>query len=60
MQHQHPEKNLPRCIATAISQIRAAKLPDLTQIGTAGSFFQNPVVSLEQYNKLLERFPELK
>lgn len=60
IQHQHPEKTTPRCIATAISQIRASKLPDLTKIGTAGSFFQNPVVPSEQYNKLLERFPELK
>lgn len=60
IQQQHPEKITPRCIATAIAQIRASKLPDLTKTGTAGSFFQNPLVSANQYEQLLIRFPALK
>jgi UDP-N-acetylmuramate dehydrogenase len=60
IQQQHTEKTLPRCIATAIAQIRAEKLPDLKKIGTAGSFFQNPLVSVKQYKQLLIRFPSLK
>lgn len=60
LQVAHPEKTRIRCVATAIAQIRASKLPDLNKIGTAGSFFQNPIVPLEQYNVLLTRFTQLK
>lgn len=43
-------------VSEMISHIRIAKLPDLQLIGTAGSFFQNPVVSKEKYADLQQRF----
>jgi UDP-N-acetylmuramate dehydrogenase len=39
--------------------IRSAKLPDPAVIGNAGSFFKNPVVTAQQRDDLLHRFPAL-
>lgn len=36
----------------AICAIRDAKLPDVKQIGSAGSFFKNPVIAREQFDAL--------
>lgn len=47
-------------VADIIIKIREGKLPDWKKIGTAGSFFKNPIVSKEQYEKLLVNYPELK
>jgi len=47
-------------VADIIIEIRENKLPDWKKIGTAGSFFKNPVVTKEQYEKLLINYPQLK
>lgn len=46
-------------VATVVADMRRAKLPDPAEIGSAGSFFKNPVVTASQYYDLLERFPNL-
>ena len=43
----------------AICAIRDAKLPDVKQIGSAGSFFKNPVISIEQFEALQQRYPDI-
>ncbi len=43
----------------AICAIRDAKLPDVKQIGSAGSFFKNPVISAEQYEDLQQQYPDM-
>ena len=43
----------------AILTIRANKFPDLSDCRTAGSFFKNPVLEKEAYNKLKEKFQGL-
>jgi UDP-N-acetylmuramate dehydrogenase len=48
-----------RDIFDAVVAIRRRKLPDPAQIGNAGSFFKNPIVSREQRNELVGRFPSL-
>ena len=45
----------PEEIFLAVCKIRTLKLPDPKVIGNAGSFFQNPVVSSEQYETLLQK-----
>lgn len=46
-------------VSNAVIQIRQSKLPDPAQIGNGGSFFKNPVLSLEAFAPILERFPEM-
>ena len=46
-------------IFDAVCAIRSKKLPDPKIIGNAGSFFQNPIVSTEQYKQLIQKFPNL-
>lgn len=43
-------------ISKAVCNIRSSKLPDPKQIGNAGSFFKNPVVSQELYEKIKKDF----
>ena len=43
----------------AICAIRDAKLPDVKQIGSAGSFFKNPVISIEQFEALQQQYTNI-
>jgi len=49
----------PIDIFNRVCSIRSSKLPDPQVIGNAGSFFHNPVVSDELYQRLKQQFPEL-
>jgi UDP-N-acetylmuramate dehydrogenase len=49
----------PRQIGDTVAAIRRRKLPDPAEIGNAGSFFKNPVVSGGDCARLLERWPQL-
>jgi len=48
-----------QAVRDAVIDIRAGKFPDWHTVGTAGSFFKNPLISLELYHSLLEKYPEL-
>ena len=52
-------KPSPEDIFLAVCKIRTNKLPDPKLIGNAGSFFQNPIVPIEQYETLLKTHPQL-
>lgn len=47
-------------VADIIIAIRESKLPDRKKMGTAGSFFKNPVITKEEYQILLLHYPTLK
>ncbi|XLZ72412.1 UDP-N-acetylmuramate dehydrogenase [Massilia sp. SR12] len=49
----------PQQVADTVIAIRSRKLPDPAQVGNAGSFFKNPVVSAEHCAQLLQQFPTL-
>ena len=46
-------------VANAIKKIRAEKLPEVGVVGSVGSFFQNPIVDIETFNRLKEIYPEM-
>ena len=48
-----------KTIAEAVITLRQSKLPDWTQLGTAGSFFANPIVTEEEFTRLQKYFPDL-
>ncbi|MDO5650691.1 MAG: UDP-N-acetylmuramate dehydrogenase [Moraxella sp.] len=43
----------------AVIKIRQEKLPDPQVLSNCGSFFQNPIISSEQYQELKERFHDI-
>ncbi|HDR52771.1 MAG TPA: UDP-N-acetylmuramate dehydrogenase [Mariniphaga anaerophila] len=45
-------------IRRAVIDIRSAKLPDVNELGNAGSFFKNPEVSVEVAENIREQFPD--
>ena len=42
----------PTDVRNAVIRIRKQKLPEVSEIGSAGSFFKNPIVSRDFYEKL--------
>ncbi len=49
----------PQKLITEVVQVRRSKLPDPAEIANAGSFFQNPLVSLSQAAALKARYPDM-
>lgn len=49
----------PEIIRNAVIAIRSAKFPDWRAVGTAGSFFKNPIISTTQYVELSTQYPGL-
>lgn len=45
-------------ISEVVSAIRVSKLPDPSTIGNAGSFFKNPIISIDQFRQLQSSFPD--
>lgn len=48
-----------RDVSNAVIAIRQSKLPDPKEIGNAGSFFKNPVVSIALYEKVKSIYPDV-
>lgn len=46
-------------LRNVIIEIRKEKLPDPQEIGSAGSFFMNPVVSPTKFAELEEKYPQM-
>lgn len=48
----------PAEVRRAVLAMRAAKLPDVAETGSAGSFFRNPELTAAQYEAFAARWPE--
>lgn len=46
-------------ISTIVTRIRESKLPNPNRIGNSGSFFKNPVISKQHFEKLQKKYPQL-
>lgn len=46
-------------IRDIVIDIRTKKLPDVKKLGTAGSFFKNPIISKAEYEEILKKYPNL-
>lgn len=49
----------PQDVFDAVIEIRQSKLPDPAVLANCGSFFQNPVITLAQYQTLIQSYPTL-
>lgn len=47
----------PADIVETIREIRRSKLPDTSSVGSAGSFFKNPVINAADAQRILSEFP---
>ncbi|PDH35272.1 MAG: UDP-N-acetylenolpyruvoylglucosamine reductase [OM182 bacterium MED-G28] len=52
-------KPTPEEVFETVCQIRRSKLPDPSEIGNAGSFFKNPIISIERFKALEKQLPGL-
>jgi UDP-N-acetylmuramate dehydrogenase len=46
-------------VRAKVIEIRSSKFPDWHTVGTAGSFFKNPIISVDQHTQLLQQYPAL-
>ncbi|OYQ31926.1 UDP-N-acetylenolpyruvoylglucosamine reductase [Flavobacterium cyanobacteriorum] len=46
-------------VSDAVTAIRQSKLPDPKELGNSGSFFKNPVITKEQFDKVYRQHPQM-
>lgn len=60
----NPEVSVPnptlKEVSNAVIAIRQSKLPDPKELGNSGSFFKNPILLKTDFEKIHQKFPEMK
>ena len=59
LQNDQVEELSLKAVSDAVIVIRESKLPDPKKIGNSGSFFKNPIISREQFDKLIVKYPDV-
>lgn len=59
LEEKHITEPTVRTIFDAVVEIRTRKLPNPKEYGNAGSFFKNPVISIEHFRNLQQSYPEI-
>ena len=59
LQNQNIKNPTLKDVSNAVIAIRKSKLPDPKELGNSGSFFKNPIVSNEIYEKAKALHPEM-
>lgn len=59
LEHRLGHRPSLREVADEVTAIRQSKLPEPSEIGSAGSFFKNPVVSTRLYESLKRDYPDI-
>ncbi len=49
----------PQQVFERVCEVRRSKLPDPEKIANAGSFFKNPLVSAQDYERLKKEYPQM-
>ena len=47
-------------VRKAVLEVRSEKLENPNKVGNAGSFFKNPIISVDQKNRLEREYPDVK
>jgi UDP-N-acetylmuramate dehydrogenase len=47
-------------VSNAVIAIRKSKLPDPAELGNSGSFFKNPILLKTNFEKIHQKFPEMR
>lgn len=47
-------------VSNAVIAIRQSKLPDPKELGNSGSFFKNPIISKTDFEKVQQKFPDIR
>ena len=56
---RQPEPLSLQKVVNAVISLRNSKLPDVNKIGSAGSFFKNPIIPQSQLKELLTQYPDI-
>ncbi|MBQ7741840.1 MAG: UDP-N-acetylmuramate dehydrogenase [Bacteroidaceae bacterium] len=46
-------------VRNKVIELRRSKLPEPSQLGNAGSFFLNPIITAEHFDSLLQQYPDI-